>query len=40
MPYGSIVAAPIFKDLFMACVQLTNLPPDAIRQQLLGSSNK
>ena len=40
MPYGSIVAAPIFKDLFMACVQLTNLPPDAIRQQLLGNSNK
>ncbi len=40
MPYGSILAAPIFKDLFMACVQLTNLPPDAIRQQLLGSSKK
>ncbi len=40
MPYGSIVAAPVFKDLFMACVQLTNLPPDAIRQQLLGSSKK
>ena len=40
MPYGSIVAAPIFKDLFMACVQLTNLPPDAIRQQLIGSSKK
>ncbi len=40
MPFGSIVAAPVFKDLFMASVQLTNLPPDAIRQQLLGSSNK
>ena len=40
MPYGSIVAAPVFKDLFMACVQLTNLPPDSVRQELLGSSNK
>jgi cell division protein FtsI/penicillin-binding protein 2 len=38
MPYGSIVAAPVFKDLFMASVQLTNLPPDAIRQQLTGAS--
>jgi cell division protein FtsI/penicillin-binding protein 2 len=40
MPYGSVLAAPIFKDLFMASVQLTNLPPDAIRQQLVGTSKK
>lgn len=40
MPYGSIVAAPIFKDVFMASVQLTNLPPDAIRLQLMGPSKK
>lgn len=38
MPYGSILAAPVFKDLFMASVQLTNLPPDAVRQQLIPTS--
>jgi cell division protein FtsI/penicillin-binding protein 2 len=36
-PFGSVVAAPIFKDVFLACVQLTNLPPDSIRKQLLGT---
>lgn len=33
-PFGSVVAAPVFKDIFLTCVQLTNLPPDAIRKQL------
>lgn len=36
-PFGSVVAAPVFKDVFLACVQLTNLPPDTIRKQLLGA---
>lgn len=35
-PFGSIVAAPVFRDIFLTCTQLTNLPPDAIRKQLLG----
>ena len=33
-PFGSVVAAPVFKEIFQTCVQLTNLPPDAIRKQL------
>jgi cell division protein FtsI/penicillin-binding protein 2 len=37
MPFGSVIAAPVFKDIFMTCVQLTNLPPDAIRKQLMGT---
>jgi cell division protein FtsI/penicillin-binding protein 2 len=39
-PFGSIVAAPVFQEIFETCVQLTNLPPDAIRKQLLGSTQK
>jgi cell division protein FtsI/penicillin-binding protein 2 len=37
-PYGSVIAAPVFKDIFMSAVHLTNLPPDAIRKQLTGKS--
>jgi cell division protein FtsI/penicillin-binding protein 2 len=37
MPFGSVIAAPVFKDIFMTCAQLTNLPPDAIRKQLTGT---
>jgi cell division protein FtsI/penicillin-binding protein 2 len=35
-PFGSVVAAPVFKDIFLTSVQLTNLPPDSIRKQLMG----
>jgi cell division protein FtsI/penicillin-binding protein 2 len=39
MPFGSVIAAPVFKDIFMTAAQLTNLPPDAIRKQLMGTTN-
>ena len=35
-PWGSEVAAPIFSEVFSGIVELSGLPPDAIRQQLAG----
>lgn len=35
-PWGSVVAAPVFSQVFKELVVLTGLPPDAIRQQLNG----
>jgi cell division protein FtsI/penicillin-binding protein 2 len=34
--YGSIVAAPVFKEVFQTAVTLYNIPPDKARQQLYG----
>lgn len=34
--YGSIVAAPVFKEVFQTAVTLYNIPPDSARKQLYG----
>lgn len=34
--YGSVVAAPVFKEVFQTAVTLYNIPPDKARQQLYG----
>ncbi len=34
--YGSIVAAPVFKEVFQTAVTLYNIPPDQARKQLYG----
>ncbi len=34
--WGSVVAAPVFRDIVEQLVVLMNLPPDAMRQQLIG----
>jgi cell division protein FtsI/penicillin-binding protein 2 len=33
-PWGSVVAAPVFSEVFKEVAILTNLPPDDVRQQL------
>lgn len=33
-PWGSVVAAPVFSEVFKQVAVLTNLPPDDVRQQL------
>ncbi len=35
-PWGSVVAAPVFADVFKQVVMLTNLPPDDVRAKLNG----
>jgi cell division protein FtsI/penicillin-binding protein 2 len=35
-PWGSVVAAPVFKQAVERLVVLMNLPPDSVRQQLNG----
>jgi cell division protein FtsI/penicillin-binding protein 2 len=39
-PWGSIVAAPIFRQAAQKLVMLLNLPPDDIRHQLTGEKDK
>jgi cell division protein FtsI/penicillin-binding protein 2 len=36
-PWGSVVAAPVFRQAFEELVVLLNLPPDEIRHQLYGN---
>lgn len=33
-PWGSVVAAPIFRDVVQRLVTMLEIPPDSIRQQL------
>jgi len=33
-PWGSVVAAPVFTEVFQRVATLTNLPPDAVRLKL------
>jgi cell division protein FtsI/penicillin-binding protein 2 len=35
-PWGSVVAAPVFQQVFLEVARLMNLPPDDIRQSLYG----
>jgi len=35
-PWGSVVASPVFRDVFKEVARLTNLPPDDVRHNLSG----
>lgn len=35
-PWGSVVAAPVFSEVFKEVARLTNLPPDDVRRHLSG----
>jgi cell division protein FtsI/penicillin-binding protein 2 len=37
-PWGSVVAAPVFRQVVERLVVLMNIPPDEVRQRLMGSN--
>jgi cell division protein FtsI (penicillin-binding protein 3) len=35
-PWGSVVAAPVFSEVYKEAARLTNLPPDDVQASLNG----